>query len=93
VSASGGLRTLDPLQTHSSLPPCYKILAAPLCCLSAYVLVTTVSRVKMTEPVEMPFGGILAWANGAMGARLPQREKALYGRHVLDTPWSNVRVQ
>jgi len=30
VSASGGLRTLDPLQTHTSLPPCYKILAAPL---------------------------------------------------------------
>ena len=30
VSASGELRTLDPLQTHTSLPPCYKILAAPL---------------------------------------------------------------
>jgi len=30
VSASGGLRTLDPLYTHTSLPPCYKILAAPL---------------------------------------------------------------
>jgi len=31
VSASGGLRTLDPLWTHTSLPPpCYKILAAPL---------------------------------------------------------------
>ena len=24
------LRTLDPLYTHTSLPPCYKILAAPL---------------------------------------------------------------
>jgi len=26
----GGLRTLDPLLTHTSLSPCYKILAAPL---------------------------------------------------------------
>jgi len=30
VSASRGLRTLDPLQTHTSLSPCYKILTALL---------------------------------------------------------------
>ena len=30
TTGTGGLRTLDPLYTHTSLPPCYKILAAPL---------------------------------------------------------------
>ena len=30
TTGTGGLRTLDPLQIHTSLPPCYKILAAPL---------------------------------------------------------------
>ena len=30
MSVAGGLRTLDPLYTHTSLFPGYKILAAPL---------------------------------------------------------------
>ena len=39
MSASGGLPTQDPLQTHTSLPPCYKILAAPLLQTTVYVQV------------------------------------------------------
>jgi len=32
-------------------------------CLSVYVLVTFVSRVKTDESIEMPFGGWLSWSD------------------------------
>ena len=33
-------------------------------------LITTVSPTKTDEPIEMPLGDRLAWAQGTMGVRL-----------------------